>query len=347
MEADRREKVKWSPALAAEALVGGFLERWPRVKALAFVAENAMWVVRLRLGWIRTKYGSHRTLPLSESVAYIERVFADYLRYGEMPHFHGRVAELGPGENAGVALLIRKDGGEQVDLVDRFQGYVDEDQQRRIYEALSKGHDLEAFRIGSDWHRMRVLGVNWNVGMSAEKFMTACPADAYDFIVSRAVLEHLSEPLTALREMSRALRPGGMLLHEVDLRDHQHFSRNHDELTWLGFSSRLWRLMTSRSGRPNRVLAHRYRSMLERLQRSDGVQYRLLVKALVGGQEIDPGVPYDAIPIEMRQRAVSLVESRRSRFAREFQNVDAADLAVTTVFIVVTKPEGGISTASG
>jgi SAM-dependent methyltransferase len=346
MEAEGRGKQTRDPAPAADAHIGRLLERWPRLKALAFVAENAFWLVRLRLGLVRTKWGTHRAIALDESVAYIERVFADYLRYGEQ-HFHGKVAELGPGDSAGVALLIRKDGGEQVDLIDRFQNYVDEVQQGRIYAALSKRHSLEAFRLGSDWHRLRLRGVTWVFGTSAEKFMAACPADTYDFIVSRAVLEHLAKPLSTLRQMSRSLRPGGLLLHEVDLRDHEHFSRSHDELTWLGFPSWLWRCMTSHSGRPNRVLAHRYRGVLEELRRTDGIQFELFVKSLVGGQEIDPGVPFDAIPTDLRQRAISFVESQRRQFAREFQDVDAADLAVTTVFIVVRKPEVSVSTAAG
>jgi SAM-dependent methyltransferase len=242
--------------------------------------------------------------------------------------------------------MIRKDGGEQVDLIDRFRNYVDEEQQGRIYAALSERDNLEGFRLGSDWHRLRLEGIRWVPDTSAETFMAACPADTYDFIVSRAVLEHLAKPLSTLRDMSRSLRPGGMLLHEVDLRDHEHFSRSHDELTWLSFPSSLWRAMTSHSGRPNRILAHRYRRVLEELRRTDGIEFELFVKSLVGRQEIDPGVPFDAIPADLRQRAVAFVESRRRRFAREFQDVDAADLAVTTVFIVVKKPRVSASTAA-
>jgi hypothetical protein len=96
--------------------------------------------------------------------------------------------------------------------------------------------------------------------------------------------------------------------------------------------------MTHYSGRPNRVLAHHYRRLLERVQRTDGIRYRLLVKSLVGGQEIDPHVSFDALPTELRQQAISFVESRRSAFAREFQEVAAGDLAITTLFIVVEKP---------
>jgi SAM-dependent methyltransferase len=319
--------------------IGRALERWPYLKAVAFVAENALWLVRHRLGWIRTRYGTHRALPLQESVDYVELVLADYLQYGEIHRFHGKVAELGPGDNAGVALLMREAGAEQVDLVERFHPYVDELQQQQIYQALASQHALDAFRTGAEWNRFGISGVTWHIGTPAETFLAACSAGSYDFIVSRAVLEHLARPLSALRDMCRALRPGGLLLHEVDLRDHEHFSRSHDELTWLGFPRWLWRSMTSRSGRPNRILAHRYRGLLERLRRTEGIQYRLLVRSLVGGQQIDPAIPFDAIPREIRDRATSFIEGRRSGFAREFQDVAAADLAISTIFIVVKKPD--------
>lgn len=330
-------------AAVLKGLRGRALERWPLLKAVAFVSENAMWFVKLRLGWIQTRYGTHRALPLDESVGYIEGVYADYLRYGELQQFHGRVAELGPGDNAGVALLIRKSGAEQVDLIERFGSLLDEHQQRQIYEALSGRHGLEEFRIGPEWHRQELRGITWSLGAPAESFMASCPSGTYDFIVSRAVLEHLARPLSVLREMSRALRPGGHLLHEVDLRDHLHFSRGHDELTWLGFPTWLWRAMTSHSGRPNRVLVHRYRRALEHLRRAEGIQFQLLVLGLVGGQEVNPPVPFGAIPMAMRASAIEFVESRRRGFASEFREVDASDLAVNSVFIVARRPPASIS----
>lgn len=344
MQSDGRKNSERDAAPTVVDRLGRLLERWPYLKAVAFVAENAFWAVKLRVGWIRTRWATHRALPLQESIDYIERVFGDYLRYGGMKHFHGTVAELGPGDNAGVALLIRKNGGEHVDLIERFQPYVDERQRQRIYDALLKRHSLEP--VDSDPHRLGSTGITW-MNTSAEKFLAACADDSYDFIISRAVLEHLAHPLSALRDMSRALRPGGLLLHEVDLRDHGHFSRSHDEFTWLGFPSWLWSFMTDRSGRPNRVLLHRYREVLEHLQRTDGIEFQLLVRSLVGGQEIDPGVPFDAVPQDLRDRAVALIESQRGRFAREFRDVNAADLAVTTVFIVVQNPEVGPSMDSG
>ena len=70
-------------------------------------------------------------------------------------------------------------------------------------------------------------------------------------IISVAVLEHVYDPDASFDAMHRLLKPGGLLLHEVDLRDHLMFSSaGCHPLTFLTFSPSVWRLMTSDSGRP-------------------------------------------------------------------------------------------------
>ena len=76
------------------------------------------------------------------------------------------------------------------------------------------------------------------------------------------VLEHLFDPIGALRDMAKSLKPGGCLIHRIDLRDHGMFL-NHHPLTYLTINELIYRRMTSESGRPNRILIHRYREWLE------------------------------------------------------------------------------------
>jgi hypothetical protein len=48
-----------------------------------------------------------RTRSTAKSVGYIEEVFTDYKKYGNIEKFFGVAAEIGPGDNAGVALLMK------------------------------------------------------------------------------------------------------------------------------------------------------------------------------------------------------------------------------------------------
>ena len=98
------------------------LNVWPSAKALAYVADDFGWGVRQRMGRIQSESGStHRALAIEDSVAYVEEVFNDYLTYGGLDRLGGTAAEVGPGDNAGVALLLQWAGCQKVELVDRFR----------------------------------------------------------------------------------------------------------------------------------------------------------------------------------------------------------------------------------
>jgi len=306
------------------------------VKALAYVADDLRWGCKERLGRMQSESGStHRRLGVRESVSYVEEVFSDYRRYGALDRLTGTAAEVGPGDNAGVALLMRSAGCEAVDLVDRFRSRRNVDQQRRIYAALAAGHAMANVTDTDDDH---LPGITWRLGSSAESFFARRadedPGGCYSLIVSRAALEHLYDPLGALRTMARCLEPGGRMLHKIDFRDHGMFTPRHSELTFLRFPAPMYRQMTKRSGRPNRVLLHRYRELADELRRAAGLDVRILITSLVGEKEIVPHVDFADLERNAMRRALARVSAERHRFASEFATVPAEDLAVTGIFWV-------------
>ena len=305
------------------------------------VLEDFWWGARMALGRTDTSSGTiHSTLSLEESLNYIEGVFADYARYGAVDRFRGRAAELGPGDNVGVALLMRADGCAEVDLIDRYVSHRDESQQKKIYEALARRHPLAHLRQGQDWNERSWSGIQWRFG-PAETFFERSSSTGetrYDFIVSRSVLEHTYDPLFTLAGMARSLAPAGRLIHKIDFRDHGMFTPAHHELKFLEVPAPVYRRMTKNSGRPNRVLIHEYRSALARLV-AEGMlkSFRLLVTRLAGVGEIEPHRELEQIDPETRRRAVEFVNSHRNDFARVFRRVPAEDLAVTGVFLVAER----------
>jgi SAM-dependent methyltransferase len=321
--------------------VNDLIIRWPRLKSMALALDNLGDAVRLLAGDIRTESGAaHSECTLQESVNYIEEVFSDHKRYGGIVNFKGIAAEIGPGDNAGVALLMRRDGCEQVDLIDRYLSRSDPQQQARIYRALSERHGLSSLKEGTIWDGRKLSGVAWRNGDSAEDYFRKCAqqgSPTYDFIISRAVFEHLYDPLEALTNMVKCLRRGGRMSHKIDMRDHGMFTPVHDELTWLAVSRFMLRLMTSHSGRPNRVLVHQYRKVLDELKDAGLIDYALLTTRLVAVGDINPHQEFKDIDTEHTQRAVEFVESKRSTFAFELATVDAKDLAVSGVFLQVQK----------
>ena len=307
---------------------------WLAVRAAKLVARDLRWGMRLRRGRLVTELGRAReALPVERSVRYIEQVFEDYKNYGGGEAFRGRAAEIGPGDTAGVALLMRWDGCNEVDLIDRYDNRSSLSHQAAVYRSLAERHGQDSSTLDNGVAPQ----TTWHIGEPAELFFQHCRAQSYDVIVSRAAMQHLYDPLHALGEMVRCLRPGGQLLHKIDLRDLGLFSTNHHELTWLRFPDPMWRRMTVNSGRPNRVLVHSYRLTLEPLREKGLLDYRLLVTQLVAVGDITPHRPYDEIDRATRQRAEAFVASKRREFARPFREVATEDLAIAGVFLVAEK----------
>lgn len=238
-----------------------------------------------------------------------------------------------------MALLLQAAGCETVELIDRFRSRRSAEQQRRIYQELAARHDIQLGPdVPDDDH---LPGISWNLGSSAETYFAERTREGrpgYDLIVSRATLEHLYDPLTALRSMASCLRPGGRMVHKIDFRDHGMFTPAHPELTFLRFPAPLYHRMTHRSGRPNRVLLHQYRDLAQELGRSGELDVTILVTSLVAEGEIIPHVPIAALPPRPQGRAVAQVEAERPGFAREFAAVTSEDLAVTGIFWVGVRP---------
>jgi hypothetical protein len=127
------------------------------------------------------------------------------------------------------------------------------------------------------------------------------------------------------------------MIHKIDLRDHGMFTPEHHELTFLRFQSSFYRSMTQNSGRPNRVLFHRYRERLERLQEAKLINYVVFITRLAGVGDLIPHQLPEKIDAETWRRSEQFVEEYRPRIAQELSQVASRDLAVAGIFLVATR----------
>jgi SAM-dependent methyltransferase len=292
------------------------------------------WRARRRLarGDLATRSGArHHNLPLEQSIAYVERVHNDYLAYAGRDRFTGVVGEIGPGDNFGLALLLLGSGAETVHAIDRYASERDAQQQAAIYRALAERRDLQNCfdgRPGEDTMR----GLVRHAGTPAEHFFRD-RAGQFDAVVSRAVLEHLYDPIAALDDMAAAMRPGGILVHRIDLRDHGMFAGRHP-LTFLTLPDRLHRAMTRGAGRPNRVLMPAWRDWLA----GSGLRGSVRITRLAGVDgEIEPAA-WNDIDADKRETALAAVQTIRPKLARSLTGFDDRDLAVSGCVLVAEKP---------
>jgi SAM-dependent methyltransferase len=291
------------------------------------------WRARRRLAAGRLETGSgarHAELDIVASLAYVERVYGDYLAYGGLKSFNGSVAEIGPGDSFAVALRILGNGAEHVHAIDRWVSRRNPEAQRRIYGSLTEQYDLSDLFTGPPAEET-IRNLSYHAGQPAETFFRDCGL-LFDAILSRAVMEHLYDPLAALDDMARSLKPGGIMIHRIDLRDHGMFAGRHP-LTLLTLSEGLHRRITAGAGRPNRVLAPAYRAWLAQ----SGLSGSITISRLAGINEEQDPAPWEALDEGAKARALACVSAIRPRLSKQFKIIADEELAVTGLVLVARK----------
>jgi len=288
--------------------------------------------LRLRFHKMDSDSGAtHAALSLKDSVHYVENVFKDYQRVSGLTRFEGKMAELGPGDNAGVALMFLGNGVTQADLADRFYSHRQDDQHKKIYEALASKHPAVTPFLKEGVPDPLKIKRYYGEEAAGETFFHQ--NKGYDYIISRSVLEHVDDVHGVLQSMYAALNPQGLLIHKVDLRDHGMFTPFAYPLKFLEVPRWLYRLMTEGAGYPNRFLFHGYKKILTAIN----PKTRFYISGLHGVPELEQEYLLESLPDDLKQKSVRYINVHRHRFASEFKNVPAEDLMVSSFFFVCGK----------
>jgi hypothetical protein len=291
---------------------------------------------------------THCKLTLGESLSYIRRQFEDYLAYGRLSgkELEGKnVLDVGFGDNLGVALMFLAAGANSAVCVDKFLSKANPSQQKKIYEALRESltnDERENFdeaidlSDGLQLNPERLLSVH---GVAAERLRETLGGSRFDVIVSRAVLQDIPQPAAAFDAMSAVLKPGGLMLHKIDLSDQGMFRDcGMHPLTFLTVPEGLYQLMSSDSGNSNRKLAGYYRRELGRLGYDTTVFYTSLIGHGSKGDLLEQCQAIDLQSSEARL-SLDLVRKIRPRLAGGFRELADEELMVDGIFLVARKPE--------
>lgn len=307
---------------------------------------------RFAAGKIDSDTGSSTaSLDVDSSVAYIHRTFEDYVRYGALTGDRLRGAhllEIGPGDNIGAGLRFLARGAARYATLDKFFSRRDPEHERATYQNLraalpASEQDLfdravtlsPALTFDPD----RVQAV---YGHEAQKAAAVFPKASFDGILSRAVLHEIYEAEAALQALDQVLKPGGWMVHKVDLRDDGLFSaRGYSPLEFLTISGPVYWLMAYDTDKTCRRPLPFYRDVLGRM----GYQTRFIITGIVeasgykavenpageGKEQLTPGVDYG--PEHQR-----MLDSIRPRLSGPFRTVSDSDLLTASVFLTARKP---------
>ena len=175
--------------------------------------------------------------------------------------------EYGPGDLPGVALLMYAHGARSVTCADRFAmvnlSATNLDVLRLLLKRLPASESARAagaFNVlGEPGSGFRPGVIDYLVTPDGCVHQPGC----YALVYSRAVLEHVNDLQATFGDMESALLPGGIAMHEVDLKSHGlHRETPLDFLCWSDWA---WSMMHSNKGVPNRLRIDRYRLLCSHL----------------------------------------------------------------------------------
>jgi SAM-dependent methyltransferase len=313
--------------------------KWPTVAYE--IQKNLVSRARGRRGGLRaiSAVGAALDKP-AERVAYSRNAFDGFLSNGGLrpEDVDGvRVLELGPGQDLSVALRFLAAGAARVTCVDRFSFHVDPAWERAVYRLLLgdvgdagrrrlSGLVAPDGRLENDPSRLEAVR-----GVGIEEAEAHLRDETFDLIVSVAVLEHVYDLAAALRVMESLLSPGGLMVHQVDLRDHGMFSGGgRHPLEFLTIGERVYRLMTSHTGAPNRARIGTYRELLGQLGHEADIKV-----TNVGGacQDLTPYRDRIAVGREVDPGLAASIEQLRKRMASRFAALPMEELAATGIIV--------------
>lgn len=292
----------------------------------------------------------HTRMTLSEQEHYVQRVFDEYLHYSgiAIDQLRGkRILEVGPGDTFGVALKFLAAGARQVVCVDKFFPKRDPEREDALYQALGKElPDEEKWIVATvkdisrRVHRRLPLDPSSPLlplyGFSISEADQKLARESFDLIVSRSVIEHLENPEKAFSTMDRLLKPGGLIIHGIDFRDHGMFTDSgFHPLTFLTIPEKIYRLMTIDSGRPNRRLLSDYQRMLSSLHYAGKI---LITRIVDSPQPLSPYKEHLIFGTDYSHATLTLLKQIRPRLQARFRRVLDEELLVAGVFLEAQKP---------
>lgn len=174
------------------------------------------------------------------------------------------VLEYGPGNMLGVALLMYAFGANRVFCVDRFPLQTITEESINVYKLLmNKLSDTEKLRANSAFNSYGDPSSgfdNSKIRYSVSKNGLIENGEKFDLIISRSVMEHVSDLPGIFANITSLLKNNGISVHKVDLKSHG-LDRylEFDFLTWSFFA---YRVMYGHKGFPNRWRIDRYLELI-------------------------------------------------------------------------------------
>jgi SAM-dependent methyltransferase len=274
----------------------------------------------------------------NESLFYAHRVFAET---DALARRHGLASprsalEIGPGANLGALFAfaasgVRATGVDVAPLPPPIDGFYE---SLRDYLLLAEG-----FAWWRAWAEPRpgrvdfptvssfpsasalLSSIDYRSAVSSERLPFS--AGSFDLVYSVAALEHVPDPESTVAEIARVLVPGGLAVHEIDLKHHG----SDDPLRFLELEDEDWRRRATPYGDVSlrTILDGGFAGEIfcNRLRRGDWK--RLFEGAGLAVERSESVIVLDASAV------------KPERFAAPFRNLPVEELSVLAIRVVGRK----------
>jgi len=307
-----------------------------------------------RYGLSETQIGQpeHLSIPDAGMAKILQDNRLIYNRYLRFAHWSPadvagkRMIELGPGYTIGVPLLFAADGADRVVGIDKFVPLQEGADFRKLYSRMREELSREQQR-----HFDRAIGLEPDLRLNPQVVtyidhkelpdsVQQLGAGTYDIIVSNAVMEEIYDPLPTFLAQDQALRPGGLMVHVIDLRDYGMFSKyGFHPLEFLTIPDWIYRRMVASSGQPNRLLVNSYRDLAAKLGYSSEIYITRVL-----GQDAELPQPKLALASgDISPEAAQMLHQIRPQLLSRYRTLSDSDLLTQSIVFVGHKPLQGHS----
>jgi len=144
------------------------------------------------------------------------------------------IFEVGSGRYARLGLRLLNKGAKKIKAIDLYAVPLSNKKHRLILN-----QDIRDLSLSVD-----ILS-RLEVSTGDASLDDCLMDDAADIIFSISVLEHIRDPKALYHQCYKWLKPGGIMVHSIDFRDHENFQK---PFQMLQFSDKTWRLFLNPPG---------------------------------------------------------------------------------------------------
>jgi hypothetical protein len=237
---------------------------WFYVVGLFFLCLNK--IRHYILGYTTPRSFSFIDIP--KAVAYDQEVVAKWEQYlrdytgSQFTWEQKNVLELGPGADLGVGLILLGKGADKYNALDVHN--LIKTTPAEFYDQLLATLPQASNKFFKLQLDLTLKGNNdkLNYLWQPDFDLSILKPENINLVVSQAAFEHFADVKKTISSLSQIVKPGTVLIAEIDLKTHTRWIRDNDPLNIYRYSENIYNFLKF-VGSPNRLRPYQYEQLFK------------------------------------------------------------------------------------